>query len=237
MTTASSKRRRVLMIDDDSSLTELVREFLGLHEFDFAEAHDAASGLLALKEFQPQLILLDIMLPGKNGLELCRDMRQISEVPILMLTARGDWQDRVLGLELGADDYLAKPFEPGELLARCRAILRRGPRLAEASNCLQFDDLTVDLDRRSAALAGQNIAMTTAEFELLSLFISHPNEALNRDQMSLRLRGTEWEALSRSVDVVMSRLRQKLNDDPKNPRFFKTIWGTGYMFIGKAVWS
>lgn len=227
------KRRRVLIIDDDTSLTELVKEFLSQSDIEVIEAHNPDEGWKALATSAPELILLDVMLPGKNGFDVCREIRRTSDVPILMLTARGAVIDRVLGLELGADDYLAKPFEPRELLARVQAILRRGRRIDEVSRTLKFRDLSIDLSARTADLNGEQITLTTAEFELLSLFIARPNETLSRDQISQRLRGTEWEALSRSVDVVMSRLRQKLGDDPKSPRFFKTIWGTGYMFIGK----
>jgi DNA-binding response OmpR family regulator len=227
--------KNILMIDDDGSLVELVREYLEQHDINILEANNPEDGFDMLKKHGPELILLDVMLPGKTGFEICKEIRQTSDVPIIMLTARGSVTDRILGLELGADDYLPKPFEPRELLARIVAILRRGrgQPLADA-NVLHFEDLSVDVSQRTVILQGRTIAMTTTEFDLLTLFASRPNETLNRDQISLHLRGTEWEAVSRSVDAVMSRLRQKLEDDPKHPRFFRTIWGTGYMFIAKA---
>ncbi|RYZ60195.1 MAG: response regulator transcription factor [Proteobacteria bacterium] len=227
--------KNILMIDDDTSLVELVREYLEQHEINILEANTPEAGFIMLQKHSPELILLDVMLPGKTGFEICKEIRRTSDVPIIMLTARGSVIDRILGLELGADDYLPKPFEPRELLARIVAILRRGRGPAAAdSNVLHYEDLSVDVSQRTVILKGKPIAMTTTEFDLLTLFAGRPNETLNRDQISLHLRGTEWEAVSRSVDAVMSRLRQKLEDDPKHPRFFRTIWGTGYMFIAKA---
>lgn len=227
--------KNIVMIDDDTSLVELVREYLERHDLTILEANTPQDGLSLLAKHDPELVLLDVMLPGKTGFEICKEIRRNSDVPIIMLTARGSVIDRILGLELGADDYLPKPFEPRELLARIVAIMRRG-RTAAASkgHALHYEDLSIDLSQRTVILKGKAISMTTTEFDLLALFADHPNETLNRDQISLHLRGTEWEALSRSVDAVMSRLRQKLDDDPKHPRFFRTIWGTGYMFIAKA---
>lgn len=230
----SKKSDRVLIIDDDSALTELVKEFLGQSSIEVIEAHDPNEGKNAIAASVPDLLLLDVMLPGKSGFDLCREIRLTSTVPILMLTARGGVNDRILGFELGADDYLAKPFEPRELLARVQAILRRTREAKSISHELKFEDLTIDLAGRTAYLNGELVDLTTTEFELLSLFISHPNETFSRDQISQQLKGRDWEALNRSVDVVMSRLRQKLRDDARSPRFFKTIWGSGYMFIGRS---
>lgn len=225
--------RRILMIDDDTSLVEMVREYLEQNDMELLEANRPDQGLELLAKRKPELVLLDVMLPGKTGFDICKEIRKGSDIPIIMLTARGGVVDRILGLELGADDYLPKPFEPRELLARITAILRRGRNLP-TTQTLEFEDLSVDTAQRTVHLRGELISMTTAEYNLMALFAAHPHETLNRDQISLHLRGTEWEAVSRSVDAVMSRLRQKLEDDPKHPRFFRTIWGTGYMFIGKA---
>lgn len=227
--------RTVLIIDDDASLRELVREYLEQNELKVLEAGDGDEGLAVLSNKQPDLVLLDVMLPGRNGFDICKDIRRSSDVPIIMLTARGTVIDRILGLELGADDYLPKPFEPRELLARITAILRRGrSQNAPMDSVIHYEGLSIDRNQRTVLLHGKPVAMTTTEFDLLTLFAGRPGETLNRDQISLHLRGTEWEAVSRSVDAVMSRLRQKLEDDPKQPRFFRTIWGTGYMFIAKA---
>jgi DNA-binding response OmpR family regulator len=226
--------RTILIIDDDDSLRELVREYLELSGMKAVEASNADEALTSLAKYSPDLILLDIMLPGKTGFDACKEIRRVSDVPIIMLTARGAVQDRVLGLELGADDYLPKPFEPRELIARITAILRRGRAIsATTGSVLHFEGLSIDTVQRSVLVRGKTVPMTTAEFELLILFAGRPSETLNRDQISLHLRGTEWEVVSRSVDAVMSRLRQKLEDDPKHPTFFRTIWGTGYMFIAR----
>lgn len=227
------KSDRVLIIDDDSALTELVKEYLGQNRIEVIEAHDPAQGKNAIATSDPDLLLLDVMLPGKSGFELCREIRLTSKIPIVMLAARGGVTDRIHGFDLGADDYLAKPFEPRELLARVQAILRRTRHAEFISHEFKFENLTIDVASRTAYLNSELIDLTTAEFELLSLFISHPNETFSRDQISQQLKGRDWEALNRSVDVVMSRLRQKLGDDARSPRFFKTIWGTGYMFIGR----
>lgn len=229
-----TKRNHVLIVDDDTILTELVKKYLQEYDFEVDVAREATEARTILQKSPADLILLDVMLPGQSGFEFCQELRRTSDVHILMMTARGSINDRVIGLEIGADDYLAKPFEPRELLARVQALLRRG-RFIEEPRILKFEGLNIDLSARTAESKGENIALTTAEFELLSLFVNRPNEILSRDQISLRLRGTEWEALSRSVDVVMSRLRQKLGDDLKHPMFFKTIWGTGYMFIARPV--
>lgn len=222
------------MIDDDASLRELVKEYLEENEIKVLEAGDSEEGLAMVAKHQPDLVLLDVMLPGKTGFDICKEIRKDSDIPIIMLTARGTVIDRILGLELGADDYLPKPFEPRELSARITAILRRGRAQSEAVKpIIHFENLAIDTNQRTVLLRDKPVAMTTTEFDLLTLFASRPGETLNRDQISLHLRGTEWEAVSRSVDAVMSRLRQKLDDDPKNPSFFRTIWGTGYMFIAK----
>lgn len=226
--------RTILMIDDDASLRELVKEYLEENEIKVLEAGDSEEGLAMVAKHQPDLVLLDVMLPGKTGFDICKEIRKDSDIPIIMLTARGTVIDRILGLELGADDYLPKPFEPRELSARITAILRRGRAQTEGVKpIIHFENLAIDTNQRTVLLRDKPVAMTTTEFDLLTLFASRPGETLNRDQISLHLRGTEWEAVSRSVDAVMSRLRQKLDDDPKNPSFFRTIWGTGYMFIAK----
>ena len=173
------------------------------------------------------------MLPGRDGFTVCREIRRKSSVPIIMLTARGDLTDRVAGLEIGADDYLPKPFEPRELVARIQTVLRRSgeARPTSLEERIRAESLTVDLRSRTAWLDGVPIDLTTTEFEILSLFLRQPGTVLSRDQIMDRVRGIDWEAYNRSIDVAMSRLRHKLNDDPKRPRYFKTIWGTGYLFL------
>jgi two-component system phosphate regulon response regulator OmpR len=162
---------------------------------------------------------------------VCRKVRETSRIPIIMLTARGELADRIVGLELGADDYLPKPFEPRELVARIQAVLRRGAP-PEQEGRLRVGGLEVDWDARAAALDGEAVALTTTEFELLGLLARHPGRVLTRDRIMEKIRGTDWEAYDRSIDVLVSRLRQKLGDDPKSPRFIRTVRGKGYQFIG-----
>jgi DNA-binding response OmpR family regulator len=181
-------------------------------------------------------VILDVMLPGKDGFEVCREIRKSSKVPIIMLTARGGVTDRVVGLEIGADDYLPKPFEPRELVARIQTVLRRlAPTPAVSGGVLKSGALTVDLDRRSAALKEKDLNLTTTEFEILVLFLKNAGKVLNRDWIMDYLKGIECEAYNRSIDITVSRLRKKLKDPAENPKFFKTVWGEGYLFIGKVA--
>jgi DNA-binding response OmpR family regulator len=176
-------------------------------------------------------VILDIMLPEMDGFEVCRAIRQTSKIPIIMLTARGEVTDKVVGLELGADDYLAKPFEPRELVARIQSVLRRAKQPGD-NQTLTFERLIIDLDKRVALLDGNPVDLTTNEFTALALLARNAGKVLNRDQILQELRGMDCDAFNRSVDIAVSRLRQKLNDDPRSPEFIKTVWGTGYVFIG-----
>jgi DNA-binding response OmpR family regulator len=180
----------------------------------------------------PDLIILDIMLPDMDGFEVCKQIRRDYSVPIIMLTARGEVTDRIVGLELGADDYLPKPFEPRELLARIQSILRR-TRAETKVEIKRFAQITVDFKKHLVLLNDKPLDLTATEFEILKLFLRHPGRVLNRNQILDSLWDIDGDVFNRSVDVLISRLRQKLGDDPKNPRFIKTIWGSGYMFIGE----
>jgi DNA-binding response OmpR family regulator len=224
---------RILIIDDDPKLNRLLTEFLSGYGFSVNTALSPVEGLKKMRRDHPDLIILDVMLPDMNGFEVCKTIRLESTTPIIMLTARGDPMDRVVGLELGADDYLPKPFEPRELVARIQAVLRRlsGPRPAERST---FGRLTVDNLKRTAYLDGQPIPLTTNEFTVLQLLARHPGRVLDRDRILQELRGMDSEAFNRTVDITMSRLRHKLGDDPRSPAFIKTVWGTGYVFIGET---
>jgi len=184
-----------------------------------------------LEEETPDLVILDVMLPEMDGFEVCRTIRQSSSVPVVMLTARGEVMDRVVGLEIGADDYLPKPFEPRELVARIQAILRR-IQTKSKSGIKTIGALCIDSHKYEVRVDDKLVHLTLNEFECLVLLVKNKGKVLNRDQIIEELRGIEWDAFNRSVDITMSRLRQKLGDDPKNPRFIKTIWGTGYLFIG-----
>ena len=224
-------RGPVLVIDDDRKLRGLLTEYLGMSGFSVLAAGAAEDGLRLLRAEHPQVVILDVMLPEMDGFDVCRTIRRESAVPIIMLTARGDVTDRVVGLELGADDYLAKPFEPRELLARIDAILRRGRVPAETWS---FGGLQVDPLRRAATLDGTAVPLTTAEFDLLELLIRSRGRVLSRTQILDGVRGEAWDALDRSIDVLVSRLRGKLGDDPGDPRFVRTVRGAGYAFVGRS---
>jgi DNA-binding response OmpR family regulator len=218
-----------LVIDDDRKLCGLLAEYLAMSGFEVLAAGCADDGLRLLRTDHPEIVILDVMLPGMDGFEACRVIRKESAVPIILLTARGNVTDRVVGLELGADDYLAKPFEPRELVARIDAILRRGRATAESWT---FGQLHVDPSRRSASMSGEEIPLTTAEFDLLELLIRGRGRVLSRGQILDGARGEAWDAFDRSIDVLVSRLRTKLGDDPRQPRYVRTVRGAGYAFVG-----
>ena len=222
---------RILLIDDDAKLGMLLRAYFSRFDLDLESALEGDSGLRKLASFSPDLVILDVMLPGRDGFELCREIRRSSSVPIIMLTARGDVTDRVVGLEVGADDYLGKPFEPRELVARIQTILRRVQRLGIRAGAADHGPLRLDPDRREALLDGKPLDLTAMEFNLLRLLSAEPGRVFARDEILAELRGIEPNIFSRSVDINISRLRQKLNDDPANPRFIRTIRGAGYVFL------
>jgi len=221
---------RVLIIDDDERLAALLTEYLGRFNFEVTTAVHPEAGLRALRSGDPDIVILDVMLPEMDGFAVCRRIREFSRVPIVMLTARGEVTDRIVGLELGADDYLPKPFEPRELVARIQAVLRRGA--AGADEVLKAGALEVNWTSRSARLDGRELDLTGAEFELLGLLVRNRGRVLSRDRIMDETRGVDWDAYDRSIDVLVSRLRQKLGDDAKRPRFIRTIRGSGYRFIG-----
>jgi two-component system phosphate regulon response regulator OmpR len=226
---------KILIIDDDTELNDLLHEFLESQGTSVETADRPSVGLKKLKDFHPDVVVLDVMLPEMDGFEVVKKVREISNVPIVMLTARGDVNDRITGLEMGADDYLSKPFDVRELWTRIQVVLRRTSKAFGSSGVYHFDGLEVDVNTQSAKLDGKPLDLTTAEFEMLRLFTENPQKPLDRDFMMEQTRGIPWESFNRSVDVVVSRLRQKLGDDPRHPRFLKTIWGTGYMFIGQPA--
>jgi DNA-binding response OmpR family regulator len=228
---AHPSRIRVLLIDDDEALCGLLTEYLEPFGFAVAAAHHPDEGLRAIAAAAPDIVVLDVMMPDTDGFAVCRRVRETSRVPIVMLTARGGVLDRIVGLEMGADDYLPKPFEPRELVARLQAVLRRGAG-READDVLRAGALEIDPGARAARLAGRPLALTAAEFALLGLFVRSRRSVLSRDRILEATRGLDWEAFDRSVDVLVSRLRQKLGDDPRRPTFIQTVRGAGYRFIG-----
>ena len=225
----------VLIIDDDRKHSELLQAYFKRFGINLVCAVDADEGFRKLHREDPDLILLDVMLPGKDGFEICREIRKDSSIPIIMLTARGDVIDRVSGLELGADDYIGKPFEPRELVARVQATLRRSESAGPSQAKLEFEGLSIDTDTRSVVVDGQPVDLTSMEFELLLILARRHGRKMSRDDILSELRGIDAAILTRSVDIMISRLRGKLNDSVKPPRFIQTIWGRGYSFIGVPV--
>lgn len=233
---------QLLMIEDDERLANMVSEYLAQSGLQVSHMADGASGLAALQDpasgQSPDLVILDLMLPDLDGLEVCRRIRTLNgpaaQVPILMLTAKGDPMDRVIGLEVGADDYLPKPFEPRELLARIRAILRRrvdgGSAAAPASQVLRFGSLEIDRDARAVTISGKPADLTSYQFDLLVTLAERAGRVLSRDQIMEAVRGRELEAFDRSIDVHMGRIRAAIEADAKNPRRILTVRGVGYVF-------
>ena len=224
---------RLLLIDDDEKLVALTRAYLESHGFEVAAAHDGHTGVEAVRASEPALVILDLMLPGIDGLEVCRRLRQSSRVPILMLTARGDETDRIVGLEMGADDYLPKPFNARELLARIRAILRRSDdeETTAVSEVVRVGRLAIDAGARAVSVGGQPVDMTTAEFDILHALASNAGRVLSRDQLLHKVHGENWTAYDRSVDVHVSRIRQKIEEDPRRPALLKTVRDVGYQLV------
>jgi DNA-binding response OmpR family regulator len=222
---------KALLIDDDRKLAGLLTEYLRRFEIILSYGANGDDGLRMLRIDPPDCVLLDVMLPGKDGFEVCREIRKTSDVPVIMLTARGEVADRIVGLEIGADDYLPKPFEPRELAARIQAVLRRkqAPVRGEILRC---GDLEVDMGKRTAVRNGEDLRLTALEFDALAVFARFPGVVLHRERLVDLLKGGEWDPVNRSLDVLVSRLRQKLGDDPQTPRYLKTVRGTGYLFLG-----
>jgi len=220
---------RILMIEDDTRLSDMVGEYLGKSGFRVAVCGSAAAGLERLRHDSFDALVLDLMLPDMDGLEVCRAVRAGSDLPILMLTARGDATDRVVGLELGADDYLPKPFDPRELLARLRAILRRRSP-GRAADILRFGRLEIDRAARTVRLEGEERALTSYQFALLVAFAERAGRVMSRDELMDLVKGEQLEAFDRSIDVHVSRIRAAIEDDPKRPRRIITVRGAGYVF-------
>ncbi len=223
----------IYVTDDDPGIRELVAEYLMGQGYHVETAADAVELERLLAKKRPDLLVLDWMMPGEDGLSVARRLRaQPGFPPIIMLSARGEDIDRIIGLEVGADDYLPKPFNPRELLARIRAVLRRqAPAAEHAANIVRFGPFAVNLDARSLSRDGQEISLTGGEYELLEIFVTHPNRALTRDWLMDQLRGFERDPFDRSIDVRVNRLRKKIEDDPANPAFIRTQRGQGYMFV------
>lgn len=226
---------KVLLIDDDKRHSELLKSYLKQFGIALECAGDADEGFRKLARTDPDLLLLDVMLPGRDGFDICREVRKTSQIPIIMLTARGDVVDRVSGLEIGADDYIGKPFEPRELVARIQTILRRSSGTDARDPVLRFEGIEIDRDAKEVAVDGRRVDLTSMEFELLTILAKRPGKKVSRDEILNELRGIDAAILTRAVDIMVSRLRQKLGDSAKPSRFIQTVWGTGYAWIARRL--
>lgn len=220
----------ILMIEDDPRLAEMVIDYLTQNSFKLELAPTGAEGIEKHDHGNYDAVILDLMLPDMDGLDICRHIRSHSSTPILMLTARGDAMDRIIGLEMGADDYLPKPFEPRELLARLRAILRRGPQTSTHPDTLRFGRLEIDTDARQIKVENVEQTLTSYQFELLHILAKNAGRVMSRDAIMDQMKHEALEAFDRSIDVHISRIRSVIEDDPKNPRRIITIRGAGYVF-------
>lgn len=221
----------ILIIEDDRNTAALISTYLEREGFTTCKVHDGAEALELARRKSPGFVILDIMLPNVDGWEICRELRKLSDVPILMLTAREEEIDRVLGLSLGADDYVIKPFSPRELVERVKAILRRTSRRADPVQCFSHDGLIMDHEKRRVTLDDQPIELTTVEYKLLQALMSSPGKAFSRDDLLSHIYVRGESVVDRVVDVHIGHLRQKLADDPNAPRFIETVRGFGYRFI------
>ncbi len=227
---------RVLIVDDDEKLRKLLGEYLEGYGYAILTLAEGSNVMATIKAKQPDIVILDIMLPRKNGLEVLRDIRNESKLPVIMLTAKGDDADRIVGLEMGADDYLPKPFNPRELLARIKAVLRRA--VPDQMSAIQRDSvyikaggLVLNKAKHTLMVEDREVDLSSTEYKILKALMEHPNRVLTRDQLMNLAHGRDFMAFDRSVDVHISKLRAKLETDPSSAKVIKTVWGTGYMFV------
>jgi DNA-binding response OmpR family regulator len=227
---------RILVVDDEQIVTEVVERYLRREGYDVKVAQDGAQALKIAGEWHPNLVVLDLMLPEIDGLEVCRKLRQDSAVPIVMLTAKGEETDRIVGLELGADDYIVKPFSPREVVARVKSVLRRtaDTTTKKSVSLLRYGDLVIDRTAREVTLRGSHINLTGKEFDLLYFMAFHPGEVFTREQLMNHVWDYSYSAEYGTITVHIRRLRAKIEADPLKPRFIKTLWGVGYKFEGEG---
>jgi len=221
----------ILVVDDEPKITKLARDYLERNKFRVQIADDGVAALAIARTVRPDLVVLDLNLPGMDGLDVCRALRRESGVPIIMLTARSEEMDRLIGLELGADDYITKPFSPRELVARVRAVLRRVQGDVQHSGRIVVGDLEIDEVGRQAVKRGEMIQLTRIEFNLLVLLASHPGQVFTRTQLLDQLHGVTHDGYDRSVDAHVKNLRRKVEDDPSEPEYVRTVYGIGYKFV------
>lgn len=228
--TGDEMASRILVVDDERVITDVVEEYLRHAGYEVAVAGDGIDAMNLVREWGPDLVVLDLMLPGLDGLEVCRRIRIESSVPIIMLTARGDETDRIVGLELGADDYVAKPFSPRELVARVRSVLRRvqQPSIPDDKRIIRIEDLSVNSKKREVVVRGMEANLTAKEFDLLYFLASHAGQVFSRGQLMDQVWDYHYEGDYSTVTVHIRRLREKIEADPERPRYIKTVWGVGY---------
>ncbi len=225
----------ILVVDDEPKIVKLAQDYLEQSGFRVLTAADGRTALAAARNARPDLIVLDLKLPGMDGLDVCRTVRRESDVPIIMLTARVEEADRLIGLELGADDYITKPFSPRELVSRVRAVLRRVQGGVRQSGLILAADLEIDLNRRQVTRKGETIKLTRSEFDLLATLAQHPGQAFTREQLLTRLYDVAFDSYARSIDAHMKNLRQKLEINQGEPRYILTVFGIGYKFSDEVV--
>jgi DNA-binding response OmpR family regulator len=222
--------KTILVVDDEPKIATLARDYLEHAGFAVLTAGDGPSALATIRQRRPDLVVLDLGLPGLDGLDVTRELRRDSSIPIVMLTARDDELDKLLGLELGADDYLTKPFSPRELVARVRAVLRRADRAPETAETIHAGDVILDLPRMRAEVAGTAVDLTPTEFQLLATIAARPGRIFTRAQLLDALHGVAFESYERAIDSHIKNLRRKLEPDPRRPRYVLTVYGVGYRF-------
>ena len=223
--------QKILVVEDERDIVKLLRAYLEKAGFIVATASDGQEALAVFRHEHPNLVILDLNLPEMDGLDVCRALRRQSDVPIVMLTARLEETDRLIGLELGADDYIVKPFSPREVVARARAVLRRTEGDPVRREVVAAGDLSLDLPRRQASLASRRLDLTTMEFDLLAILVAHPGQVFNRMQLLEQLQESAYAGYERTIDVHIKNLRAKLGDDPQAPRYIETVRGVGYRFM------
>ncbi|PKM83968.1 MAG: DNA-binding response regulator [Firmicutes bacterium HGW-Firmicutes-13] len=224
-------KKKVLVVDDEKTLVKALTFNLEKEGYEVVTAYDGEEALKQVESDNPDLVILDLMLPGLDGFEVCRRVRKNLDIPIIMLTAKGDDIDKILGLELGADDYITKPFNPRELIARVKAILRRtDSQSSSIKNLIKVQDLQIDLYQHKVRVKGNEIDLTSKEFALLNLLATNPGRVYSREQLLEQIWGYNYYGDARTVDVHIRHLREKLETDPSNPRYIITVWGTGYKF-------
>ena len=239
MTKNKDSTPSILIVDDDPKIQQLLSRYLTEQGYVTAVAGDGIEMDAWLQQHQPDLVIMDLMLPGEDGLSLAQRLRNTKKIPIIMLSARGDEVDRIVGLEIGADDYLPKPFNPRELLARIRAVLRRNTATVQTENgssgkMLTFSEFKLDTERKLLFKSDEEVELTTGEMSLLTVLAQHPDHVLSRNQLMDMLTGHNHEPFDRSIDVRITRLRHKIEHDPSSPRFIRTVWGQGYRFTPRG---